>query len=141
MYEQMKTLGRKKDGKAKNSSSRNRKKRVMYEVDDIAAKQNIALDIGMGNKDAESRVAKRKAERNMPLHERLAHKEAESQMMSEATTMFVKGAGATKEVTYMPKATRSKDTKSDSRENRSRGKRSRRGIKDLGFRTPFKNTS
>ena len=76
----------------------------------------------------------------MPLSERLAQKEAKNRIMSEATTVFVKDEGPTKEVTYVPKKARKAEDRSElNGDSRSKAQRSRRGVKELGFKTPFKN--
>ena len=66
--------------------------------------------------------------------------------MGETKRLRVTGQGATKEVTFIPKADKKKmDAKERAqREEEAKGKddrmgRSRRGVKDLGFKPPFKH--
>ena len=56
----------------------------------------------------------------------------------------IKGEGATREVTFIPEDVLKRRAKAEADRKAARGddnqrQRKRRGIKDLGFKTPFKN--
>ena len=77
----------------------------------------------------------------MTLEERLAVKEKQNSIVGEATTVFIKGEGASREFTYVPKDARKKaDLETEPSDSKKR-RRDRRGVKDLGFKTPFKNNT
>ena len=68
--------------------------------------------------------------------------------MGETKVFKVKGEGSSKEVSYVPRDVRKKleaeqARKAAAAEERrdSSNKRKRRNVKDLGFKTPFKNKS
>ncbi len=87
---------------------------------------------------------KRKKELSLPMEERLKMREEEAKFMGETKRLKVTGQGATKEVTYVPKATRKKLEVAEKAKQEAALKddemgRSRRGVKDLGFKTPFKH--
>jgi hypothetical protein len=134
MYEELKgatTKKRKKEKKPKASSKKKKKKPVMYEADD--GNQN-AVDIGLGDASANDRVKRRKQEMHMPLEERM---NLERNKVGN-TKLQVRGDGVSREVTYIPKDTLKKQERQ--RDAKDRKGRSRRGVKDLGFKTPFKHS-
>lgn len=141
----MKALGRtaKKSQKPETlgtSKSGKRKKKVMYEADDIAGTEDTAMNLGMGEGAAVSQAMKRSEELNMPIHKLLARRDEEKLSMSETRTDFTKEDGAVREVTFLPKDVRKRmEETGDHRADRGSSKRKRRGIKSLGFKTPFKN--
>ena len=63
--------------------------------------------------------------------------------IGETRRSNVKGEGAVREVTYIPKDVQAKKERELKKREQSRNydseKRKRRGIKELGFKTPFKN--
>ena len=103
----------------------------MYEADD--ANQN-AVDIGLGNASANDRVKRRKQEMSMSLEERLSLERNKER----TTKLQVRGDGVSREVTYVPRDTLKKQERQ--KEKDSRRRRSRRGVKDLGFKTPFQHS-
>ena len=145
-YNEMKAMERqlinsrtKKKSTQKKKDKNKSKKSVMYEVDGFGEGEKDAIQIGLGG----SSKHKSLVEKNMPLEERLKLEKENSSYMSEAKLFRVRGEGATKEVTYIPKdvqakAAKKKQLEEDTNE-RARSKRKRRGIKELGFKTPFKN--
>ena len=97
-----------------------------------------ALDIGLGSITAEQEALKRKNELSLSMAERLHMKTNEEQYMSETKRLKVRGQGSVKEVSFIPKSSR----KSGDKKNHpidDKIDRSRRGIRELGFRTPFKH--
>lgn len=142
LYEQMKTMQRpKKEIKKAVKTNKNKKgKTVMYEADEVGAKD--AVELGLGDASAASRLQRRNKEMNMSLADRLKQKEEEVNATSTATSVFVKGEGASREVTYVPLDVRKKQMKEKQKleeENAAdkKARRERRGIKDLGFKKPF----
>jgi len=145
------------------------KKNVMYEADEYAddAEGNAAaLGIGLGDVVASTRAKKMKEEMSMTLGERLEQRKKKQKLESiiagddgegggaeyalpggGAMTKMKKGVGGSmKEVSYIPRDVRKKMEKgndNDDEGGRGRGRnsdgRKRRGVKDLGFKTPFKN--
>lgn len=138
MYKEMK---QKKQRDAKPGKKKKISKAVMYEAEDFESSTNEAVRIGLGDSSAGSRVRQRHEELNMTLEERLAVKEKQNSIVGEATTVFIKGEGASREFTYVPKDARKKaDLETEPSDSKKR-RRDRRGVKDLGFKTPFKNNT
>ena len=116
----------------------------MYEADDYIDSGANAVDIGLGNLSAETEANKRKKELALTMEERLQMQSKDAKFVGETKRLKVTGQGATKEVTYVPKATRKKleeeeRAKQEAAMKDDRAGRSRRGVKDLGFKTPFKH--
>lgn len=133
--------------KKKNKDTKKKKKKkaknIMYEADDFGSDAN-AVDIGLGNRSAETEANKRKKELSLSMAERLQIQSEESKFISETKRLKVTGQGAVKEVTFVPKSARKKleaeeKAKQEARVKDDRTGRSRRGVKDLGFKTPFKH--
>ena len=97
-----------------------------------------ALDIGLGSITAEQEAWKRKKELSLSMAERLEMKTNEEQYMSETKRLKVRGQGSVKEVSFIPKSSRKVEDKKNNLTDDKTG-RSRRGIRELGFRTPFKH--
>ena len=148
-YEQMRSLGksRKPPKKEVTKKKQQSKKTVLYEAedDDITGggrktASNNALHVGLGKKmDDTHRIRNIK---NMPLEKRFQI-EAEENINNPIQKLTV-GKGGSKELTYIPKDTKKTKVKENLRDEAEgsgeRGqKRQRRGIKDLKFKTPFKN--
>jgi hypothetical protein len=115
-------------------------KNIMYEADDNA------VDIGLGNTLAESEEHKRKQELSLSMAERLQMKTEQSKSVGETKRLRVTGQGTVKEVTFVPQSTKKKSGGDISMEKDSGAKReekhsgrSRRGVKSLGLKTPFKH--
>jgi len=120
--------------KQKSSKSKKTKKPKMHESGEDA------LDIGLGSLAAEEEASKRKKELSLSMAERLQLKSDESKYMGETKRLKVRGQGIVKEVSFIPKSSKKKtDEKQPKQENDDKTGRSRRGIKELGFRTPFKH--
>ncbi|KAL3765415.1 hypothetical protein ACHAWU_002333 [Discostella pseudostelligera] len=128
----------KKNAKAGEATTKRKKsKNIMIEADDSA------VDIGLGNTLAESEENKRKKEMSLSMAERLQMKSEQSKFVGETKRLKVTGQGAVKEVTYVPQSAQKKsDEKSaktgEKKEDTHNG-RSRRGVKSLGLKTPFKH--
>lgn len=137
MYNVMKRRG---TNKARTNESAKTKKAVMYEADTAAGTSiTDAVGIGLGDTASNLRAKRRTKELNMSLAERLNVKADERKLMGEATTVYVKGDGASREVSFIPRDSQRKSEKTKSSDTSSSRKRSeRRGVKDLGFKTPFK---
>jgi hypothetical protein len=99
-----------------------------------------AVDIGLGNISAEQEASKRKKQLSLSMAERLQMQSEESKFMRETKRLKVRGQGTVKEVSFIPKGSRKKKEEEASQQPKDDNMgRSRRGIKDLGFRTPFKH--
>lgn len=96
-----------------------------------------AIDIGLGNISAEEEALKRKKQLSLSMAERLQMKSDEAAFVGEAKRLKVRGQGTVKEVSFVPKSSRKKAEKKQETDDRIG--RSRRGVKELGFRTPFKH--
>jgi hypothetical protein len=116
----------------------------MYEADDYVDGDVDAIQIGLGGFNRKRTMEKRRQEINMSLEDRLKLESSKTSNMGETRYLHVKGEGAAKELTYIPKdvlAKREKDKMKQDQEddiNVAQNKRKRRGIKDLGLKTPFK---
>ena len=116
----------------------------MLEADDYADSGTNAVDIGLGNVSAETEVNKRKKELSLSMAERLKLQSEQSKFVGETKRLKVKGEGAMKEVSFIPKSDRKKmeakeRAKQEAKMKDDRMGRSRRGVKELGFKTPFKH--
>ena len=132
MYDQMKkTKKRQEKKKEKKRRKGSAKRPMMYEADEA---NPSALDIGLGDASAKDRAKHRKKEMHMSLQERL---ELEGNKEGQ-TKLQIRGDGASREVTYIPRDTLKKQERA--RQHEGRKGRSRRGIKDLGLKTPFKHS-
>jgi len=147
-YESMRRKPTKESKNQKKDSKLNKKKKktknILYEANDFANGGSNALDIGLGNISAEKEANKRKKESSLTMEERLKMREEEAKFIGETKRLKVTGQGAVKEVSYVPKATRKKmeaaeKAKQDAAMKDDKMGRSRRGVKDLGFKTPFKH--
>jgi len=130
---------KKKDAKKKKAKKKN--KNVMYEADDYVGGGANAIDIGIGNVSADA--SKRKKEMSLSMAERLQLQSEESKFVGDTKRLKVTGQGSVKEVTFIPKATRKKleaqEKAKQEAQKDDRVGRSRRGVKSLGFKTPFKH--
>jgi ribosome biogenesis protein ENP2 len=135
MYEQAKSLERPKKSSQK-IGSRKKKKPVMYEA---AEASHSAVDIGLGDTSVNDRIKRRKQEMNMSLEERL---ELDRSKGSRPHTKLQIKQGLSREARFIPrdalKKQEAEKARGDSRS--SKKDRKRRGIKDLGFKTPFNNS-
>jgi ribosome biogenesis protein ENP2 len=124
---------KKPKAKSQKDKLKSSKKTVMYEADDLGDANSAALHAGLGEGDASQKIKEKLRRMNMPLGKRVQLEEEDKPFVK------VKNNGATKEITYTPKDSRKKDNNAKVESRRTDRSRSRRGIKDLGFRTPFKN--
>lgn len=169
MYEQMKEMNKKhrKNNKQKqNKPKKNKKKSTLkmyegdddYYDDDLTStndhhhNSNHALNVGLGGNANSSQIKKKINLSKMSLKQRLALQKEEQDnngIISTKRILGVKGEGASKEVTFIPKdVLRKRQQEADNKrkmEQQLRGtrgddtKRNRRGIKDLRLKTPFKH--
>lgn len=147
-YESLRSKPSSKDKKkakkdAKKDKQKRKKKNVMYEADDYIDSGANAVDIGIGDTSAETQASKRKKEMSLSMAERLRLQSEETKFVGETKRLKVTGQGAVKEVTFVPKAARKKKeaeekARKDAMKDDRTG-RSRRGVKELGFKTPFKH--
>ena len=149
----MKALQKKDKNKKPLKSKAQSKKTVLYEAedDDIIGNgnsSNKALHVGLGKKvDGMDKIRKIK---NMPLGKRFQMQE-EDNIDNNPIQKMALGKGGSKELTFIPKDKKAKtknnketrreddDDEHESSGGRGGNKRQRRGIKDLKFKTPFKN--
>jgi len=148
-YDSLKSKPSPKERKKKDDKKSKKKKKsknVMYEADDYIDSGANAVDIGLGNTSGQTEASKRKKELSLSMAERLQLQSEESKFVGETKRLKVTGQGAVKEVTFIPKPARKKmeaDEKAKQEEAKrmqdDRTGRSRRGVKQLGFKTPFKH--
>jgi len=105
----------------------------MYEANDLGETGNAALHAGLGENNAQKKMKDKVRRMNIPLEKRFQMKE------KEENNVKITSKSGSKEITYIPKDSKSKkrskptdDDGSDGDDVRSR--RNRRGVKDLGFR-------
>lgn len=130
-YEEMVATRRKKMKKNQQVIAKKKKSSasVMRELDNGSS----AVNLGLGNEVASDHARRRTVEMNMPLAERFA---LEKTKKEETPVVRVQQQGGSKEASFVPKDTRKKmeDAAKRLKENQMRGKRKRRGVKDLGFK-------
>lgn len=142
MYDEIKV--KKRSGEKTKKQKKKIAKAIMYEADDYDDQGRNALDIGLGDAFASTRASRRNLEISMPLGQRLGMKKSEDEMKGEATQVRIKGEGVSREVSYVPKDARKKMEEAKKRRDQGEEddvshRRKRRGIKELGFKTPFRN--
>lgn len=150
-YDEIKALERqlrekKKTKKKKEKKTKKKpKKNVMYEADDYDEGGADAIQIGLGNSGTKT-LENRRREISMSLEDRIRLEKEKSRHIGETRRLNIRGEGSSKEVTYIPKDVQEEKKKKDQlKREQNEGndggqvKRKRRGIKELGFKTPFKN--
>lgn len=146
-YPDIKSLKQKKKSKTKDKSKKKtkEKKNIMYEANDheTGAIANNAIKIGLGTADP-TFLKKQKLLAEMSLADRLKMEQEKMSILSETRRGRVKGEGATREMTYIPKDALKKKAAQDAQskdleQGNDDRKRKRRGIKELGLKTPFRN--
>ena len=115
----------------------------MYEADEFKSGPPNAVKLGLGASD-KSDSKNRKQMAKMSLRDRMKLEEEKKLIRSETKRSRVKGEGATREMSFIPKDVLRKKAAEEAKRQAVRGnddqrKRQRRGIKDLGFKTPFNN--
>mmetsp|Transcript_18741 Transcript_18741/g.27643 ORF Transcript_18741/g.27643 Transcript_18741/m.27643 type:complete len:356 (+) Transcript_18741:1542-2609(+) len=142
VYEEAQAIGHKlrKKKKAEKSKARDakKKKNVMYEADDYyEGGANEAMKLG---KIKASKPKEKSEMTEMSLAERMKMEKQRTSIVSETRKLNVKGEGLTREVSYIPKdILRKREQEAMKSRDDGEKKRKRRGIKELGFKTPFKN--
>jgi ribosome biogenesis protein ENP2 len=138
-YDDVKALRRKKSKESINSNSKtSRRKTVMYEADDMGDANNVALHALLGEDNASRKMKEKLHRMNMPLEQRFRLQQDEEPVVK------ITSKGGTKELTYIPKGSRKKvperaqESDGEVRGTGGRSRQNRRGVKDLGFKTPFK---
>lgn len=130
-YDQMKQLKRQTKSE-KKSKGKKSKKPVMYEANDLGDAGNAALHAGLAETSAQKKMKEKVRRMNIPLEKRFQMKEEEEPYVK------VTNKGGSKEITYIPKDSRSKKRSKSGQDNESeeesRSRRNRRGVKELGFR-------
>jgi ribosome biogenesis protein ENP2 len=131
-YEAMKAL--EKTSRRKTTKKKLAKKSKMYEAGELEG--SGVIDVGLGDSLAKERAQRRREEMNTPLAKRTAMLE---ELSKEKPQVRVKGGS--KEVSFVPRDTKRKlEEAAKSRvDSQARGDRNRRGIKELGFKKPFKH--
>lgn len=138
-YEAMKELERKPKQKSKELKRSSKKKPIMYEAEGDAGESGTAVGLGHGDASAATRVQSRREEMNMPLAKRKA-----ILLEEHSAKPQIRMQKGTKEVTFVPRDSKRKtfDGKANRRDSPAdgdSGRRNRRGVKDLGFKAPFRN--
>jgi ribosome biogenesis protein ENP2 len=138
-------LRKKKKAKKDKSKKTKSKKNIMYEAEDYETGVAAAVKIGLGGGSDKSASKKRREVAEMSLADRTMIDKEKRSVISETRRVRVKGKGASSEISFIPKDVLKKRAAEEAKKKVVRGsddqrKRTRRGIKDLGFKTPFKNT-
>eukprot|EP00979_Chaetoceros_neogracilis_P009019 scaffold2034_cov270-Chaetoceros_neogracile.AAC.1 len=138
-------LRKKKKPKKDKSKKTKSKKNIMYEAEDYETGVAAAVKIGLGGGSDKSASKKRREVAEMSLADRTMIDKEKRSVISETRRVRVKGKGASSEISFIPKDVLKKRAAEEAKKKVVRGsddqrKRTRRGIKDLGFKTPFKNT-
>jgi len=122
-----------------NKKTIKKKKVTMYEAEELDGKN--AAKLGLGSDEASKQARQRLDEMSVPLSKRVAAK----RQQEDAMRVRVNESGS-KEATFIPRDVREKMAKEQeskrragSRDRDEKGKRKRRGVKELGFKTPFKH--
>jgi len=123
-YQAMKELSAKRP----RTASRSKK----LEMIETSAEGKDALALSMGASVTENKTSKRLAELSLPLSQRLAAGKSKT----STTVRLVHGS---KEATYIPKDSKSKNKDNDDEERGRKNTQRRRGVKELGFKVPFRN--
>eukprot|EP00538_Stauroneis_constricta_P004375 CAMPEP_0119565120 /NCGR_PEP_ID=MMETSP1352-20130426/29072_1 /TAXON_ID=265584 /ORGANISM="Stauroneis constricta, Strain CCMP1120" /LENGTH=803 /DNA_ID=CAMNT_0007613977 /DNA_START=33 /DNA_END=2441 /DNA_ORIENTATION=- len=140
MREQSKKGSAKKPAKEKKQQNSNNKKKkrtaVMYEADDLGDANDAAvIHSGLGHVSAAKEVKNKISRMHMSLADR-----AKLKAQEKSNIVSVRQIGGTKEIQYIPKdqmkknqdADRSShDGDDDNKSKRGKGRRNRRGVKDL----------
>ena len=123
---------------------RRKKQSIMFEADDYGGGAGDALGLGLGDTSASTKAKRRREEISLPLEQRLKKQKENAKYTGETKLIKVKGEGATKggglrAPGYAQEVGGSKwPGKAEEAVDKDRG-RKRRNVKDLGFKTPFKN--
>ena len=130
-YDQLKQIKRKKKAEKKSKGTKS-KRSVMYEANDLGDAGNAALHAGLAENNAQKKMKEKVRRMNIPFEKRFQMKEEEEPFVK------VTNKGGSKEITYIPKGSRSKKRSKSTEDNESeenlRSTRNRRGVKELGFR-------
>ena len=135
-------LRKQKKSKKRKTKKEKSKKIVMYEADEYETGGD-AVKIGLTGSD-KSGSRKHKDTVKMSLGDRIKMREEKAKIMGETKRGTIKGEGATREMSFIPQDVLKKRAKEEAKREEMRGgenerKRIRRGVKELGFKTPFKN--
>jgi len=130
-YDQLKQMQR-ENKSVKKSRARKSKRPVMYEANDFGETGNAALHSGLAENSAQKKMKEKIRRMNIPLEKRFRMKEEEEPVVK------ITRKGGSKEITFIPKDSkskkRSKSTGDNESEEQVQSTRNRRGVKDLGFR-------
>ena len=122
------------DRKHSKSKSKSRsakpKKPIMYEANDLGDTGNVALHAGLAENSAQKKMKEKVRRMNIPLEKRFLMEEEEEPVVK------ITKKGGSKEITYIPKdsKTKKRHKTEDAGSEDARSSRNRRGVKDLGFR-------
>lgn len=100
-YDELKNLQRKNKPEKKNHG-RKSKRPVMYEANDLGETDNAALHAGLVENSAKKKLKEKVRRINIPLEKRFRMKEEEMPVVK------ITSKGGSKEITYIPKDSRSK---------------------------------
>lgn len=126
-YDALKALER-----SSTKSARTKKKIPrLYETEGL--EEAGAVGLATGDAEARDRARQRMHEMELPLAQRLA------EQAKRNASVDVRVSGGSKEASFIPRDTKRKMEAEKEAAEAIRGKRNRRGVKDLKFKTPFKN--
>lgn len=143
-----KTLKTKKPTPPTRSSKRIQKKTALYEAQDLGHANAAALGVGAKSNEHQQRVQEKLRKMNLPLEQRFAKSDGGGDSKARIggdPYVKVTHKGGAKEITYVPKDARPKtkaqkhdndDGDDEARLTGGRPKRQRRGVKELGLKTP-----
>lgn len=130
-YDQLREI-KHKERSEKSNRGKKAKKPAMYEANDLET-GSVALHAGFSESSAQKTLNEKNRRMNIPLEMRFRMKEED-----EPVVKVTKNKGGSKEITYIPKDSRSskrfKSTDDKESEEQAPSIRKRRGVKDLGFR-------
>ena len=102
----------------------------MHEANDLGDAGNVALHAGLAENSAMKKMKEKVRRMNIPLEKRVQIEEEEDPVVK------IKNKGGSKELTYIPKDSKKKKN-TQTKDDAADSKRSRRGVKDLGFKKPY----
>ncbi len=127
-YDQMKQLKRQTVQKRATKKKEPARNKVMLEAADV-------VDAGLMDGNNAQKASQSLNTASMTLAERLSLQQAEE---SVKVQYRVTREGGAKEATFIPKSGRKKKSDSHDEDGADQAKRKRRGVKELGFKTPFR---
>ena len=132
-YEEVKGFKKQSRSSGKRKPKVAKKKKVsLYEAEDLGAAG--AATLGLGDESASDQARRRREELHIPLAKRFA-------LQQDDDKPLLRAKGGSKEVAFIPRDTKKKleeEAKQKEGERHQGSKRGRRGVKDLGFKKPYR---